>query len=59
MVSVCSHLHTFYNIHIIYYNARSLLLKLDELVATVEAEKPDIILCIVETWTVILQTVRQ
>ena len=36
-------------LRIIYYNARSLLPKLDELCAVTEAETPDII-CIVETW---------
>ena len=33
---------------ILYYNARSLLPKLDELRATVEAERP--IICVTETW---------
>jgi len=36
-------------INVIYYNARSLLSKLDELRAISETTKPDII-CIVETW---------
>ena len=36
-------------LHIIYYNARSLLPKLDELCAVVEASNPDVI-CIVESW---------
>jgi len=36
-------------VHIVYYNARSLLPKLDELRAVSEATRPDII-CIVETW---------
>ena len=35
--------------HVLYYNARSLLLKLDELRAVCEATKPDFV-CIVETW---------
>ena len=35
--------------NIIYYNARSLLPKMDELAAIVEAQSPDLI-CIVETW---------
>ena len=36
-------------LHIIYYNARSLLPKLDELCAVAEANNPDVI-CIVESW---------
>ena len=36
-------------LHIIYYNARSLLPKLDELCAVAEATNPDVI-CIVESW---------
>ena len=36
-------------IQIFYYNARSLLPKVDELRALVEAESPDVI-CIVESW---------
>ena len=36
-------------LHIIYYNARSLLPKLDELQVVCEATRPDLI-CIVETW---------
>ena len=36
-------------LHIIYYNVRSLLPKLDELYAVAEATNPDII-CIVESW---------
>ena len=35
-------------LRILYYNARSLLPKLDYLCATVEAENPDV--CITETW---------
>ena len=34
---------------IIYYNARSLLPKMDELATIAEAHSPDLI-CIVETW---------
>ena len=34
---------------VLYYNARSILPKLDELQANVLLQKPDII-CIVETW---------
>ena len=34
---------------ILYYNARSLLPKLDELHSTALSQKPDLI-CIVETW---------
>ena len=34
---------------IVYYNARSLVPKFDELCASTETYKPDII-CIVETW---------
>ena len=45
--SMCN--HTSEQLHIIHYNARSLLPKLDELRAVCEATKPDII-CIVETW---------
>ena len=37
------------HLHILYYNARSLLSKLDELRATVTLEQPHIV-CIVETW---------
>ena len=41
--------HTNEQLHIIHYNARSMLPKLDELRAVCKATKPDII-CIVETW---------
>ena len=34
---------------VLYYNARSILSKLDELHAAVLSQKPDLI-CIVETW---------
>ena len=34
---------------VLYYNARSILPKLDELQANVLLQKPDII-CIIETW---------
>ena len=34
---------------VIYYNARSLIPKIDELCAIAEAKHPDII-CIVESW---------
>ena len=37
------------HLHILYYNARSLLSKLDKLRATVTLEQPHIV-CIVETW---------
>ena len=37
------------HLHILYYNARSLLSKLDELRATVALEQPHIV-CIVEAW---------
>ena len=36
-------------IYIVYYNARSLLSKIDELRLVYEAMKPDVI-CVVETW---------
>ena len=36
-------------LHILYYNTRSLLSKIDELRIVCKATKPDI-LCIVETW---------
>ena len=36
-------------LNIVYYNARSLLPKLDDLKGIIETESPDII-CIVETW---------
>ena len=36
-------------LRILYYNARSLLPKLDELRATVEADMPDVV-CITESW---------
>lgn len=36
-------------LHVLYYNARSLLPKLDELRATVTLEQPHIV-CVVETW---------
>ena len=38
-----------HGLRILYYNARSLLPKMDELRAVNEASKPDIV-CIVETW---------
>ena len=38
-----------HGVHTLYYNARSLLPKMDELRAVIEATKPDI-LCFVETW---------
>ena len=37
------------NLHILYYNARSLLPKLDNLILTIDIFKPHII-CIVKTW---------
>ena len=37
-------------LHILYYNAHTLLPKMDELRAVKEASKPDSLLCIVETW---------
>ena len=37
------------SLNILYYNARSLLPKLDELSAIAEVERPDVI-CIVESW---------
>ena len=36
-------------LHVLYYNARSLLPKLDELCTTVTLEQPHIV-CVVETW---------
>ena len=44
----CEHLHV-QGIHILYYNARSLMFKVDELRIVSEAAKPEII-CVVETW---------
>ena len=37
------------NLNILYYNARSLVPKLDELALLIETHNPDIV-CIVETW---------
>ena len=47
--SVHSVNHVDRGVSILYYNARSLLPKLDELNVVCEATKPDIV-CIVETW---------
>ena len=39
-----------HDVSILYYNARSLIPKLDELKMECVNRRPDIILCIVETW---------
>ena len=42
-------MHTSNNLRILYYNARSLLPKLDELHISIDSHQPDVI-CITESW---------